>query len=453
MPALENLTQLKSLKLINTFVSPVGLQSLSNLKNLETLSIGLIGQTAKDLKPLLGMKQLKSLSRFNANDDSLEILSQIKSLEELDIWAGDVTDAGATHLAKLTDLKELRVNGIQITDAGLLELAKLPKLEELSMRHGAFSEQAYRKFKEAYPDAKLPSRIVLGKSTLKQEFAKIAKGAELKTTFTGTIVDEDGKPFTTEGILTYDTQMDESRGASGNAGEFTNEFSFQLPPGKTYLTHYVKGYAPTDVGPFTGNMGEEIDDIKIVMKPGVEQRIRVVNETGEPIADTTVISHPEFHGKADGFVYPKTTDQNGEYLYEHLAETRYAFRVEAVGYETLRTEPLDLKLSEVLTLTITRAEPTTGVVLNPDGTPAANALLRAQWVDAASGTVGFSNSGEGWWGEVFAKTNDKGEFTLNQLTKDAQYLFIVQAEDGNRLIDRSLRGWSEGRQDRIASTS
>ncbi|MDB4732887.1 ankyrin repeat domain-containing protein [Planctomicrobium sp.] len=439
MPYLKDLHKLRSLKLINTFVSPNGFAHLKNSSELETLSIGLSGATSEAVQPLLGMKKLKSLSRFDIDDDVVEQLAKIKSLEDLDVWAGEVTDAGAAHLATLTNLKVLDVNGIQISHVGLLELAKLPKLEELSMKHGAFSENAYGKFQQAYPNVKLPSRITWGKVELKQKLVKNSKVTIGNTTFTGTIVDEEGEPITVEGLMGYDCRMSSSRGASGNAGQFKGEFSVELPAGEVTLLNEVPGYAPTPLGPFTTKNGETVRDLKFVMTRGIDQRIKVADSDGKAISGATVISHPEFFGKTDGSVYEKTTDDKGEYLYEHLAKTRYAFNVTAPGFEPLRSKPLDLKLGEALTLTMIRSQPTTGLVLNPDGVPAANAKLRAQWEDGDR-TVRFSDSDRGsWWGKVFATTNERGEFTLDQLTTGSEYMFIIQTEDGNRLMDRSLK--------------
>jgi hypothetical protein len=86
---------------------------------------------------------------------------------------------------------------------------------------------------------------------------------------------------------------------------------------------------------------------------------------------------------------------------------------------------------------MTRAEPTTGVVLNADGTPAQNAKFLLQYESRSFGphssTSYFHNA------RVMATTDGSGRFTLDQLASSAQYLFVVETADSARMLVHDLR--------------
>lgn len=136
LPQLKGLKKLRTLELLNSFMSDVGLGHLHPLRKLESLQISGTTFSEKALQKFVpSHPQLRKLSRWNANDADLEILAELKHLEELDVWAGDVTDKGAASLAKMTKLKRLDINGHQMTDDGLKHLSALDNLERLMMRH------------------------------------------------------------------------------------------------------------------------------------------------------------------------------------------------------------------------------------------------------------------------------------------------------------------------------
>jgi len=107
----------------------------------------------KYIEVLADIPGLKDLRLEVTSDEAMKHLGTIKNLEELQLYATNVTRAGARHLAGLTKLRDLRVSGIadgdleyighlaelkrltiidrKTTDAGLKHLAGLKKLESL----------------------------------------------------------------------------------------------------------------------------------------------------------------------------------------------------------------------------------------------------------------------------------------------------------------------------------
>jgi hypothetical protein len=119
---LAELKSLERLSLFNRDFTDAGLAHLARLPNLKSLYL----PTATYVDP--------TMDKFYYTDAGLELLSQIRSLEELMIGSPAVTDQGMAHLAKFTHLKKLDVTAARVSNAGVSHLAELRSLEELSLR-------------------------------------------------------------------------------------------------------------------------------------------------------------------------------------------------------------------------------------------------------------------------------------------------------------------------------
>lgn len=269
-------------------------------------------------------------------------------------------------------------------------------------------------------------------------------------TITGRIVLEDGSPATAEGWLYSDSTVETNGSTSSRSsteGSYTDSFHIEVPAGTVWLSYFPKGFAPTWAGPLELQPGQHRDDITLTLKPGFSELVRVTNEKGEPVAGATLYVHPEINGSAGGPIHKHTTDEKGELLLTHLADTRYSLNITAPGYEPLRTQPLRVEAGETLRPTLTRSQPGVGIVRFADGTPAPNTKLRAISEFSQGGkNRHFGNAGEGFWGSPWAETDSSGRFELDQLTSGSSYLFVVEAVDNNRLIVRDLAAGQEGVQ-------
>ncbi|MEO1529925.1 MAG: M56 family metallopeptidase [Planctomycetota bacterium] len=265
--------------------------------------------------------------------------------------------------------------------------------------------------------------------------------SDRQATLSGKIVLEDGSPAETNGWLSYDTRFENGNSASGTADECKDSFAISVGAGTTYLTHYVKGFAPAWTPKLQLKPGQHRDDIKLVLRPGASQRVRLVNQNGDPIPNATLLAHPVIHGNSGGFNYPKTTDKNGEHVFEHLAPTQYSIRAEASGYEPLRGQIIDLNAGETIRLSMTEAAIARGVVLREsDRAPMAGVSVRLlHEANASGGDRSFSDSrNDAWWGEEYATTNESGRFTIDRLVREGKYLALIEAADGSRGLVESI---------------
>ncbi len=153
MPCLSKLSKLKTLRLINTYESAKGLEPLSPLVHLETIDIAPMVFTGKSIAPFLAMPHLHSLRYFNADDGIIDTLSNVKSLEFLNIWSGGVTDKGVSRLTGLTNLNHLEIRGNKMSDEGFMQLTLLPKLKYLDIQYAeTISTNGVAQFQKLRPD-------------------------------------------------------------------------------------------------------------------------------------------------------------------------------------------------------------------------------------------------------------------------------------------------------------
>ena len=87
-----------------------------------------------DLSHLVRLRQIRRLHLIHhGTDNSLKLLKDLQTLEELELRYTQVTGEGLKHLAGLTNLKVLRLSESRIDDAGLKHLIGLKNLEQLNL--------------------------------------------------------------------------------------------------------------------------------------------------------------------------------------------------------------------------------------------------------------------------------------------------------------------------------
>jgi hypothetical protein len=156
MPFLSKLTKLQTLNLHNTYVSGEGLKQLQPLVKMESLDIGALGLTGKTAMPFRAMTKLYSLQYFNADDDIVEVLSKMTTLEQLNIWSGEVTDVGASRLLNLRQLQRLEIRGNKMTDQGLRRLSQVPALKYLDLSYTErITQDGIAQFRKLRPDVEI----------------------------------------------------------------------------------------------------------------------------------------------------------------------------------------------------------------------------------------------------------------------------------------------------------
>lgn len=111
-------------------VTREGLKCLSGLMALESLQIAEVpGLTDDWLDPLKGLPKLRELKLTAMNecritDAVIPVLRTLPSLSLLDIFSGDLSDAGFAELATLPGLRSISFGGHGLTDAAVESFAK-----------------------------------------------------------------------------------------------------------------------------------------------------------------------------------------------------------------------------------------------------------------------------------------------------------------------------------------
>ncbi len=88
------------------------------------------------------------IANSDVTDETVEFLTGMANLRELDLNDSQVTDVGLAKIAKLSGLETLRLRRTQVTDAGLQEhLSRLSNLNRLDLRETAVSANAIEDWK------------------------------------------------------------------------------------------------------------------------------------------------------------------------------------------------------------------------------------------------------------------------------------------------------------------
>ena len=154
MLSLAGLKELQTLRLINTFVSNVGLQSLQEMQKLEDVEISCGGSITRESASVFGsLPKLEKLELLGTIDaDAAEGLKPALALKELELRAID--DGVAAVVAELQELEWLRLWASSLSDAGLLKLAGLKHLKHLDIRNshrGTLTLTGIEQFQAARP--------------------------------------------------------------------------------------------------------------------------------------------------------------------------------------------------------------------------------------------------------------------------------------------------------------
>lgn len=261
----------------------------------------------------------------------------------------------------------------------------------------------------------------------------VAPAQRKKCKLAGKIVTSDKVAAKTKGWLYYHTKS-----STGVVSEFTDRFSFEAEAGEIWLTYFSEGYAPAWTEKMVFAPGQIREDITLTLHDGNSHRLKVTDNTGNPVANAIVIPLVNIHNNVGGPIHSQKTNEKGEVLLEHLAAAPYSLRIYATGYEPFRTAPSGLP--QTLAHTLTRCKPTTGKIFLSDGTPAKGAKLRLLVeMTESQGFDSTANDNDGFWGKCVATADEQGNFTLDQLSQTSSFLFLAEAADGSRVLLHTLR--------------
>ena len=146
---------LRSLCLGNTAVTNSGLKRLPPQPYLEWLDLAQLTVDRSGLDFIRDTKTLQQVSfdRCGAiGDEVLEMIAQNPHLDELDLTATGITDAGLQHLQGHAKLQTLWVGHTNLTDASIRILSSLPSLARIECSGTGISAAGLSKLRQAKPN-------------------------------------------------------------------------------------------------------------------------------------------------------------------------------------------------------------------------------------------------------------------------------------------------------------
>lgn len=166
MPSMEQvgrLTKLIHLDLKDVPVNDDDLKYLRGLRRLRHLEIGDgVNVSDEGIRHLAPLRELRTFSirRAQITDASLEVISEWRELEELNLYFHQFTDEGVPHLGRLKNLRKVILWGYSwepsdITDDSLAFLLKLPKFDMLDVRFTRVSADFAERFKAHFPQGRI----------------------------------------------------------------------------------------------------------------------------------------------------------------------------------------------------------------------------------------------------------------------------------------------------------
>lgn len=132
--AISKIPRLKNLKLSCAGSMPADLSSLAGAQNLAYLHLELPYGNGLDLSFVATLSRLKRLQVNYADDRLCEALSGSKSLRQLRLKYGDITDVGVKALSTVATLEDLDLSETLVADASIESLARLPKLKTVNLK-------------------------------------------------------------------------------------------------------------------------------------------------------------------------------------------------------------------------------------------------------------------------------------------------------------------------------
>lgn len=179
---LKDLPLLRDVNFYRSNICDVDLVAVGSLSKLESLGLQRTPITNMGLFHIRGLKSLKKLSLgghgSQIGDEGMKWLAGLTDLEQLEIDGTSITDASLVHLRELKKLKSISMRGVRV-DEGLRNISDLKELENIDLYSTFLSDETVRSF-SSFPNLK---RLSVRDTMLSEEGIKLlhacAPGAEI----------------------------------------------------------------------------------------------------------------------------------------------------------------------------------------------------------------------------------------------------------------------------------
>ena len=124
------------ISLARTWANDADVERLTEVATLERLDLSLTYVSDRGLEHVKRLAQLEELNLYAAEfitDAALAFLRGHRQLRRLNLRGTDITDTSLAYIAALPNLRSLDISFTQITDVGMEHLASLAALEDLNL--------------------------------------------------------------------------------------------------------------------------------------------------------------------------------------------------------------------------------------------------------------------------------------------------------------------------------
>ena len=156
---LQEVAELKEIRLVGTDVSDMGLGYLRNHELMERIHIENNGGISNaGLSNLPFKSPLKELTIFGTQvtNEGMASVAKFEGLKRLAVEG--ITDEGFGQLRNLDALEELDLLRCKITDRGIPHFAALSNLKQLQLTHCEITIPVERRLRQALPNTKVTTR-------------------------------------------------------------------------------------------------------------------------------------------------------------------------------------------------------------------------------------------------------------------------------------------------------
>ena len=217
-----------------------------------------------------------------------------------------------------------------------------------------------------------------------------------------------------------------------SARAMDGQFSESIQTGAIYIGAETTNFAPAVLGPLDGFATNDFENLELVLAPGFDVPVRVVDAAsgqalaGGVIAAIFAISGQDFHP------HILTLDTNGSATLAHAADLPVDLTPNVPGYEIAQKHFDHLQAGETLRVALRRGQTFSGRVLDrATGRPLAGAEFHLLY------QAGADNPGRYGWDDpryVLGQSGADGAFSLNQLESGYRYYFGVSAPGHESII-------------------
>lgn len=182
------------------------------------------------------------------------------------------------------------------------------------------------------------------------------------------------------------------------------------------------GYAVLFAGPFTPPIAASLDALHLQLSSGFTGSIRVVDESGQPVAGAKLNSY--YPGPPAVYMPEVTTDGSGVAVIDHIGDAPLNIRIRAEGYQADEIAGIPLNAATPYRWTLLQAQPLPGIVTSAStGQPIAGAKIKLAGVRGPHKENYFDPASA----PLLATTDAAGHFALTTLRTDSRYFLYIEA--------------------------